>query len=498
MQPRTGDSQVVRPPLNSVNDIRVIIIERSIKHDDPVRCRFRITSLDRPIPYCTLSYAWVPISADESHLDDFITCDGRRFPTTSHLTSALKRIRQVSETELQRGNSHRHWQFVVWVDAICINQDNVAERSSQVQMMHRIFESSQQLFFWLGNPSHELNNTLRELKWRGLIGYKDDPIASWDPLQFTREVNTKSATSKYNDAFRSRFCRQVVETLWFRRRWVIQEVLMSTGPKTILLGECIIVHHYNIEHIASPLRNWLLRGPKGQPLLTLLQLHSRAECSDPRDRVYALHNLSTDLADLKVDYTQDASGVFYRVATNYLESLNLSVLLDCAASRKHFPRQEPGQTSDGLVMPSWVPNWASQISGNSRHGSSPYPNPKEKGDFGVYEGKLLLTTNRDLVLEGWIFDYCDQYPPKGHKIVHCFYCDLATHHTYWGHGVAGAKASFAFLPGVSVFFALREIHPQSSSRRKFNLCSSMGITTRTERVWDIENSDYERVIFELS
>jgi hypothetical protein len=41
---------------------------------------------------------------------------------------------------------------LLWVDATCINQDDLAERSSQVRQMTTIYESSERIFAWLGVP----------------------------------------------------------------------------------------------------------------------------------------------------------------------------------------------------------------------------------------------------------------------------------------------------------------------------------------------------------
>jgi Heterokaryon incompatibility protein (HET) len=37
-----------------------------------------------------------------------------------------------------------------WIDAICIDQDNVAERNDQVSKMGRIYQDAEEVIAWMG------------------------------------------------------------------------------------------------------------------------------------------------------------------------------------------------------------------------------------------------------------------------------------------------------------------------------------------------------------
>ena len=52
--------------------------------------------------------------------------------------AALRRMRYVSETR------------VLWIDSVCINQNNLAERSQQVAIMTEVFQSGSKNLIWLG------------------------------------------------------------------------------------------------------------------------------------------------------------------------------------------------------------------------------------------------------------------------------------------------------------------------------------------------------------
>jgi hypothetical protein len=51
--------------------------------------------------------------------------------------------------------SHRHRDHsrTLWIDAICVNQSNLAERSQQVQQMGNVFRVVSQVIAWVGNEA---------------------------------------------------------------------------------------------------------------------------------------------------------------------------------------------------------------------------------------------------------------------------------------------------------------------------------------------------------
>lgn len=48
--------------------------------------------------------------------------------------------------------------LVPWVDELCINQQNVDERSSQVEMMREIYSSANGVMIWRGEADYERND----------------------------------------------------------------------------------------------------------------------------------------------------------------------------------------------------------------------------------------------------------------------------------------------------------------------------------------------------
>lgn len=91
---------------------------------------------DDTIQYTALSYSWKDADPNEN-VD--IVCNSTPVRISLHLYNALDRLR--SDTEPVR----------VWVDGLCINQKDDAERTHQVKIMREIYQSSTEVIVWLGD-----------------------------------------------------------------------------------------------------------------------------------------------------------------------------------------------------------------------------------------------------------------------------------------------------------------------------------------------------------
>jgi hypothetical protein len=152
-------------------------------HPDPdphydIQCEVFVVSLGTRPVYKALSYTWgdpgdtVPISLN-----------GQRYAVTQNLKKALQRLRTL-DTETP-----------IWIDAICINQADTTERMQQVELMRVIFESTSEVFVWLG----EAGRAPGDDSW-------DDSCFSWhgDETDVER-INTILAFAEaYSDAYPQR------------------------------------------------------------------------------------------------------------------------------------------------------------------------------------------------------------------------------------------------------------------------------------------------------
>lgn len=83
--------------------------------------------------YEALSYTW-----GSAHKQYDIEISGNTLPITENLHLALQHLRHPEEDR------------ILWIDAICIDQDNVGERGHQVRQMASIYERVVRAIIWLG------------------------------------------------------------------------------------------------------------------------------------------------------------------------------------------------------------------------------------------------------------------------------------------------------------------------------------------------------------
>ncbi|RMY45085.1 hypothetical protein D0865_10136 [Hortaea werneckii] len=92
-----------------------------------------VFSLDSPPEYLALSYCWTEFPPTIQ-----TTLNQLPFWIRPNLHDFLQRFVEEGRTE---------W---IYIDALCINQANVAERSSQVDIMGHIYRGARKVVAWLG------------------------------------------------------------------------------------------------------------------------------------------------------------------------------------------------------------------------------------------------------------------------------------------------------------------------------------------------------------
>ena len=129
-------------PLND-SDIRLLKIQEQRTQDGLVQCTLQHFKLEKTLKFHALSYVW----GDQSKTKP-ITLNGKRFNVTENLHDALIQLPSIDETD-----SSVLW----WIDATCIDQKNLAEKSKQIPKMTEIYASAEAVLAWLGTepPVHE-------------------------------------------------------------------------------------------------------------------------------------------------------------------------------------------------------------------------------------------------------------------------------------------------------------------------------------------------------
>ena len=347
--------------------------EKAGTADAQVRCTIQHASLDDNPDYSALSYAWgdpnktVPIL-----VDDLI------FHATENLESALRHV-QSTETD------------ALWVDAVCINQKNDAEKSSQVQMMESIYKKAKSVVIWLGPEREHSKSAMKLIEELG-----DHAMLLNELQRQTSNLGDPALINKLNaqnlDLFRQldRFSwitlmTDLLNRAWWRRLWVLQELLLAknaimacgfhTAPwlKFSAILNLMVdlsmaewdtgnfdrsIAATNIVRHALPMiiTERSFRRSEGEGLSLKRTSESNLDelqCTDPRDRLFGFAGLLCEREQTKilVDYSKPCSEVFSLTAKALFPDHGPDILSLC---------QTTG-LSRRIDLPSWVPDWTSRI-----------------------------------------------------------------------------------------------------------------------------------------
>ena len=138
------------------------------------------------------------------------------------------------------------WNRHLWIDALCINQNDNVEKSGQVALIGEIYSRASQVLVWLGCLSRVESESLLDLRRRckmsEINSFNGNPIK---PFQTDHTVTTEdlwwfAVYLKFKDSSES--CRRslvrVLLNPYWRRKWIIQEIFLS-GPNA-----CIVTCHW--------------------------------------------------------------------------------------------------------------------------------------------------------------------------------------------------------------------------------------------------------------
>jgi hypothetical protein len=114
--------------------IRVLDFNNDSLTEAGLRASLRVVSLADSPRFKALSYVW----GSKSNDDPRITCSGHDISVTLNCYEALVSLK----------NLYGH--FTIWVDAICINQRDKAEKGSQIPLMGEIYSWAETVYVWLG------------------------------------------------------------------------------------------------------------------------------------------------------------------------------------------------------------------------------------------------------------------------------------------------------------------------------------------------------------
>jgi Heterokaryon incompatibility protein (HET) len=349
--------------------------------DDPLICTMKSFDLNRCPSYDPFSYVW------GSGKKTPIQCNGVRLDILPNLYHALKQYRSElenigpageigSEEEPENGHSGAKW---IWADAMCIDQDNVEEKSWQIQLMRKIYEHGQTTWVWLGKDDKHTIEAFDLLYTLLDVRYKQEMTS--DKRQFfeipwEEREDLGFPSFMISSAYRS--LSLLLRRGWYTRVWVIQELALShdavvnCGPSKLQWNQ----FNKAVEHASKmrlPIFNSsiqfqcidemeafrTMRRTKKHKLClqTLLVLARTRKATNEKDKIYALCGLADDVdegdLDIIPDYSDNVSveQVYRTVAETILRKTSrLDLLTIPRASRK-----------SKLRLPTWVPDWSVSI-----------------------------------------------------------------------------------------------------------------------------------------
>lgn len=331
-----------------MRDIRLLIIHPG-EPEDNISCALGTENLDETPSYFALSYCWGgPQKSKE------IKCNGVTLKVTENLVSAMKRLRSTYSLQ------------AFWIDAICINQDDLVERARQVQIMCDIYRSADNVIVYIGEDTEGLGRAM-EL-FQKLHEKSQDPMSNTNTAGMIRDSLPRSSEEvwyRLHDFF---------NRPWFSRIWVIQEVAVASVDPVVLCGS-FTLSWSAVAKVARFLRETALtaamqpRSPSGnaimiqqfkempQSLGLLLTTSFHFESSDPRDMVFAFYGI------VHPEDRQVFGSPYFEVSyEKSVKDVYRDVMMGCISHYGSMDVMFRGSSplyrgkTDGL--PSWVPDWA--------------------------------------------------------------------------------------------------------------------------------------------
>jgi hypothetical protein len=303
-----------------------------------------------------------------------ILLDGKPIEIGENLEKALRTLREIPEVR----NGTR-----IWVDSLCIDQDNIGEKNMEVKRMGDVYKNAERVISWLGEEKDRSGDALEVMAALGesiLTADECKAIDKWLLLNLDSELVYRITQF---------LCRP-----YWTRIWIVQEIAMARTDSLIICGarkfptshilmfgkrfgkfDETFNNAYKIGRGYDPTSNgisigFLERGMSNLRNLWDMQNHldvitspdfsvstlwfrvaSGSNASDPRDLVYGMMNLmpSNLVSLLRVEYSADNTyqRVMIDFSTAFIESKKSLMWILYRPWAPFLGYRE---------WPSWVPN----------------------------------------------------------------------------------------------------------------------------------------------
>lgn len=328
--------------------------------------------------------------------------DGSIIGVTENLVQALKRLAEFGYSSSLDNPTPQY----LWIDAICINQGDNAEKSTQVAIMDVIYSRAETVVIWLGEEDFHTAGALKTMKALAEVNLNKFETAPYfdDYDAFTAYDTLIEAGKTLGlpniEAGEWRDYAAFLQRKWFERIWVMQEKVFAKNTE-VFVGPHKLSWGYIIEAasvlkqsgLANPLQALYLFAVDGYDyyrngtvsrlfedrlnnyqiyadisevattptnLETLLYYSKKLNATQPLDHVYAILGIWNALRDaslvsghIRVDYDASIADIYAEATVLAVEEIgNLGIL-----SLVGY-----GTCTTIPDLPSWVPDYNQKAS----------------------------------------------------------------------------------------------------------------------------------------
>jgi hypothetical protein len=232
---------------------------------------------------------------------------------------------------------------LLWIDAICIDQSNTAERVNQVQLMDKIYSQAKNVIVWLGCGDEEIRGALKQA-----ADYHDtNEVSDSDKDSSTNHGHPNRPKTILDHAVQTHLhpfwnsYERICSLPYWTRVWILQEVILSDNV-TIFYDDsrcCWRCFVYVIERsfeanglqrLANSPAYHVFRlkesqngpaPPKNLPFILKQSLGS--SCSDFHDRIFGILGLLERAEVFHIDYSQSEVELSVTTALFYIQGMTL-------------------------------------------------------------------------------------------------------------------------------------------------------------------------------
>jgi len=406
---------------------RYLLLEPGRRSDDLV-CRLETSLLDEMPAYEAISYVWASTKRRAK-----VKCDGRRLHITWSLDQVLRRARLQEKVR------------VLWVDAICINQDNPDERGHQVTLMGPIYQKATRVLICIQRIDRTLFEKLhiakptetREAQHAVVVKTLVADVSKFI-RQKARQINDPESSlplshveGQYLADVRWNSLLLLTTQRWFYRAWVVQEAGLAAeavilwGKEEIpwfdLVRTCFWAItkgkgsatlrriwlnglHLAVYKIKHPEEVAVFEPKRSNSALDFSSLLDRArslDLTDNRDRIYAFLAFNQSKIVFQPRYDLDYLDAYADFAREYIRNTGELDLLD-------FIQHTEGTLSSTRIS-SWVPRWDMKAVSKAWHVS----NSKIAGPPTSRRPVIRGTRDRSLEVRATIIDTVEEVHSLG-------------------------------------------------------------------------------------